>query len=300
MATIDIGRVGERGSIGVPDAPAPPADPEARVAFERELLSLRVRAGSPQAGGATPSAKRSLVAPLRTHLSGSEAAASIATAWQNVFHEPPSPETLRVLVAQWAHETGGGRSMMNYNFGGIKGVGPSGLSAAYLTTEGQGETQQKRVDGFRAYGSAIEGATDYVRLLAGRYGAALANAREGDAAGFVTSLKQGGYFTGSVEDYARSVTRLSQQARVSGYDAVGRGQGHGPPGGIPGVVGGNVRTELAAVQQQPPASRVGVGVGVGASRADGAALYAADALAMADELCRAALRIAADDEKRRG
>jgi flagellum-specific peptidoglycan hydrolase FlgJ len=295
MATIDVGRVGERGGIGDAHAAEPQSEQRADGAFERQLGTARATAVS---SAVHPNAaKNRTIAATTTHISGSEAAASLATAYQNVFHEPPSPPTLRVLVAQWSHETGGGRAMKNYNFGGIKGASPAGLSAAYLTTEGQGEAAVKITDRFRAYVSPVEGATDYVKFLATRFSGAMAHARQGDAEGFVRSLKQGGYFTGSEEDYVRSVTRLTEQARVNGFDAVG----HGGAG------------ESAVARVHPEAARAvgieglrSVNVPASADHSNDAAAqvqayYAADALAMADELCRAAMRIAAgDDERKRG
>jgi len=296
MATIDVGRVGERGAIGADQAAEPQAQPRVDAAFERQLTARSAAVAHAPSNGS----KTRTIAATATHLSGGEAAASLATAYQNVFHEPPSPATLRVLVAQWSHETGGGRAMMNYNFGGIKGSSPAGLSAAYLTTEGQGQSAVKLTDRFRAYGSAIEGATDYVKFLSTRFAGAMTEARQGDAEGFVRALKQGGYFTGSEEDYVRSVTRLTEQARVNGFDAVGRGgateqavarvPGHreAAPAVRHDAIGSmKVLTVAEAVANDPAAQM--------------RAYDAADALAMADELCRAALRIAAaEDERRRG
>ena len=296
MATIDIGRVGGRGGIGDTQTAEPSPEPRADAAFERQLVTAR--AVAPSRAAQTSASKHRTIAAQTTHLTGGEAAASLAAAYQNVFHEPPSPATLRVLVAQWSHETGGGRAMMNFNFGGIKGSSPSGLSAAYRTTEGQGAAEVKVVDRFRAYDSPIEGATDYVKFLAKRFSGAMSQAQKGDAEGFVRALKQGGYFTGSEEDYVRSVTRLTEQARVSGFDAVGRAAAPAaqemartsdhPSGARPAASGlGSVPRSVAADEaSSDPAAQL-------------RAYYTADALAMADELCRAAMRIAASDDDRR-
>jgi flagellum-specific peptidoglycan hydrolase FlgJ len=295
MASIDIGRVGERGGIGDANAVEPKREAPVDGTFERQLVTARA---------ATPNALHSMAGKTRTiaasttHISGGEAAASLATAYTNVFHEVPSPATLRVLVAQWSHETGGGRAMMNYNFGGIKGSSPAGLSAAYLTTEGAGAKAVKITDRFRAYGSAAEGATDYVKFLATRFSGAMAQARQGDAEGFVRALKQGGYFTGSEEDYVRSVSRLTEQARHSGFDAIG----HGAASAEPMVKAPmHVARALAAEGLPSVSSPVVTAAGSSDAAVQAQAYYAADALAMADELCRAAMRIAAtDDERRRG
>jgi flagellum-specific peptidoglycan hydrolase FlgJ len=126
-----------------------------------------------------------------------------------------------VLVAQWAHETAHGASMINFNFGGIKGAGPSGLTTTCRTREGSGVTERSIRDRFRAYESASEGAEDYVKLLSARYGDALAQAGRGDSTAFVAALKRKGYFTGSEQAYARSLATMSESIEREGFAAVG-------------------------------------------------------------------------------
>ncbi len=166
--------------------------------------------------------------PTATPLRGSQAAQALSDAYRTVFGDPPSRQTLAVLVSQWSLETGGGQAMMNYNFGGIKGHAPGGGAASYRTTEGSGESARSVVDTFRAYGSAREGALDYMRLLRSRFPAALSQARAGNPAGFVHSLKRAGYFTGSEADYTRAVTATAARVLHSGFDAASAG---GPTGG---------------------------------------------------------------------
>jgi hypothetical protein len=138
-----------------------------------------------------------------------------------VVGERPDEGTLAVLTAHWAHETGHGKSMLNFNFAGLKGTGPSGMSASYMTREGWGDSEVRLNQTFRAYRSAREGAEDYVSLLARRYPGAVAAAAEGDATAFVGALKDGGYFTGNPEAYRRNVSALSRQALAAGFDAMG-------------------------------------------------------------------------------
>jgi hypothetical protein len=162
-----------------------------------------------------------IVPPVRTRLDGTQAADALRSAWTSVTGQPPSEHTVAILTAQWAHETGNGASMYNYNFGGIKGMGPSGLSVSQRTKEGFGATEHTITDRFRAYRTAEEGATDYVQLLTRRFPEAVQAAQKGDPAGFVAGLKQRGYFTGDAAAYTRSVTSLSAQAMNNGYGAVG-------------------------------------------------------------------------------
>jgi hypothetical protein len=201
-------------SLGLPEWQER-AEPRAATApaFDA-LLSARTQATAPSPAPA-------LVPPVRTRLDGADAAEALRSAWTRVTGQPPSEHTVAILTAQWAHETGNGASMYNYNFGGIKGTGPSGLSVSQRTKEGFGASEHTITDRFRAYRSAEEGATDYVGLLTKRFPEAAQAAQSGDPAGFVSGLKQRGYFTGDPTAYTRSVTSLTAQALTHGYGAVG-------------------------------------------------------------------------------
>ncbi|MFZ5894354.1 MAG: glucosaminidase domain-containing protein [Myxococcota bacterium] len=231
------------------------ASNESKAAFARAL------------GGVERGQAGTLVSPVRTRLDAGQASDALRSAWQAVTGEVPSERTVRVLTAQWAHETGRGASMFNYNFGGIKGTGPSGLSVAQRTREGYGANEITITDRFRAYQTAEEGATDYVRLLTKRFPEAAEAARQGDPAAFVRGLKQRGYFTGEVGAYTRSVVALSGIELPAGASPA-------PP-----------RLEAA-----PQTFAV--------ARADDAREYSSalpaivDGMALADEISRAALRIA--------
>jgi hypothetical protein len=137
------------------------------------------------------------------------ASAVLRRAWTSVTGETPDEKTVALLTAQWAHETGHGSSMYNYNFGGIKGTGPTGLSVEQQTKEGWGSSEQRITDRFRAYEDAESGAKDYVQLLTHRFPEAANAAKRGDAVGFVQGLKQRGYFTGDARAYQRSVSMIS-------------------------------------------------------------------------------------------
>jgi len=181
----------------------------------------RAAPASDAAESALPTVAAKHVAATRTPLSGSQAAGALEAAWQGAVGRPPSQETLSILVAQWAHETGRGSAMLNYNFGGLKGSGPSGASTVYATHEGFGASAIQTHDRFRAYDSAQQGASDYLSLLQHRYPDAVQAAERGDAGGFVQALKSGGYFTGDPAAYAKSVASLAQRALAQGFDALG-------------------------------------------------------------------------------
>jgi flagellum-specific peptidoglycan hydrolase FlgJ len=154
-----------------------------------------------------------------TPMAEEQAALHLSKAWRAVIEAHPSEQTLAVLWAQWAHETGRGRRMHAYNFAGIKGRGPSGASVVVWTREGAGSSDLVRRT-FRAYRTASEGANDYVRLLANRYPSALRAAKDGNAYAFVGALDSGGYFTGDTRAYLRAVTSLSSEFRRRGLSRV--------------------------------------------------------------------------------
>lgn len=238
----------------------PAATPAEQQAFADELeRARRAEPVQPARSQGTPT----LVAARRTQLSGSEAAEALKSAWTQVRGEAPSQETLSILVGQWAHETGRGQSMLNFNFGGIKGTGPSGMSAAYGTREGWGENATRVVARFRAYGSAEEGARDYVSLLARRYPNAVSAAEAGDARGFVQALKTNGYFTDNLASYTRSVESLAARARLSGFDALGSASSGRA---VPGAAGAGLAEALLA-GVDPDAAAAGLG-GAGLGGAD--------------------------------
>ncbi|GEM_PF-746377 len=168
------------------------------------------------------------VEPQRTRLTPEQASAAIREALTEATGSGPSEQTVALLTAQWAHETAHGASMFNYNFGGLKGTGPTGLSVQQKTREGWGTTERQIVDRFRAYESIQDGANDYVRLLTQRYPEAISAAQRGDASGFVRGLKNRGYFTGDEHAYERSVTSISS-GLLSGNHSV-RPAANGIPG----------------------------------------------------------------------
>ena len=200
-------------SISLGLSPTQESEPhtQAAPAFDA-LLSARTSKAA-----ATPA----IVPPVRTRLDGTQASDALRAAWTHVTGQPPGEHTVAILTAQWAHETGNGASMYNYNFGGIKGMGPSGLSVSQRTKEGFGASEHTITDRFRAYRTAEEGATDYVKLLTQRFPEAVKGAQNGDPAAFVSGLKQRGYFTGDASAYTRSVSSISTTAMNQGYGAVG-------------------------------------------------------------------------------
>jgi hypothetical protein len=149
-----------------------------------------------------------------------QAARYIAQAWRRVIRSPPlNRSILEILVAQWSHETGSGRSMMNNNFGGLK-YGGAGRAAVYnLTHEtlADGRRVELRGAAFQAYATPEIGAAHFVTFLTSR--------------NWVSAIQQ--YIaTGDPVAYARGLSNTpngsyfgGQSPEVYGNDLGGRVRG---------------------------------------------------------------------------
>lgn len=119
------------------------------------------------------------------------------------------------MVAQAAHESGWGKREIvgadgskSHNIFGIKATpGWKGKTVDVRTTEVINGQAVKVTAKFRAYGSYDEAFKDYARLLSGndRYAKAVAQAQNGNAAGFARGLQQAGYATDPA--YAEKIAR---------------------------------------------------------------------------------------------
>ncbi len=178
--------------------------------------------------GRGPSANFAATLERRTPLGPSEAAAHLHEAWKTELGNPP-PRAVGILWAQWALETGRGKHMRGFNYGGLKGTSPEGKSAVFSTREGFGETEHRIRSRFRVYDDAGQGARDYVRTLATSYPEAIERARAGDAAGFSDALARARYFTASPDAYKSAIVSLEREyTRVGPVDGRLRAQDPGP------------------------------------------------------------------------
>ena len=143
----------------------------------------------------------------RTTLTEVEAAGYLTAAWHERFREAAG-HAAPVLLAHWALETDRGRHMPGFNFAGIKAHAGDAEGAVLETVEGFGATARRVHCRFRSYRTPLDGARDYVNLLANHYPEAVFAARAGDPARFVDALQQGGYFTGDPAAYRSASLRL--------------------------------------------------------------------------------------------
>jgi hypothetical protein len=140
-----------------------------------------------------------------TPLTTGQIQTALGAAYKKLHGRAPPRELLDMLTAQVCTETASGARMHDFNFGGIKGQSASGLTAKVRTKEILDGKEVSIRDGFRAYRSAVEGATDYVAFLERRFPKALEAASKGDVDGYVGALKAGRYFTADQTAYANAV-----------------------------------------------------------------------------------------------
>lgn len=204
------------GSLGYlePDAPKQPVEEVIKSPEEKNLNEVPSEWVTLASGNRT-------VQPSRTRLAGEDAKSSIIRGWNIVFGEEPPESAVNILLAQFALETSYGSDMFNYNFGGVKGTSPAGLTTGYNTFEViKGEKINMR-DYFRAYRSADEGAWDWISFLQEKFPLALEKAKEGDPKGYVKKLKDRGYFTADLDLYTSAVLIRYNRAREKGAAAIG-------------------------------------------------------------------------------
>lgn len=187
------------------------------------------------------------LAAAKTPATPAEVFAALGKTWKAQFGTEPKRESLLVLLAQWAFETGRGKSMWNYNLGNAKGKPGGGdgrcwtffacnemlsmASAMSLSTKGWERSDGKQgknvavtsaKDGiatvwfypdhpaccFRAFKTLEDGAADYLGMLRKRFASAWPAVEAGDAAQFSHLLKVARYYTADESHYTRSLVSI--------------------------------------------------------------------------------------------
>ena len=165
-------------------------------------------------GGYLPYADQGEVPRTPTRMSVGDAAGYLRNAWNRIVQSPALSNTiLEILLAQWSHETGSGRSMMNFNFGGLK-YGGGGFRTTYGSHEYVNGVRVPTRDAFQAYRTPQEGADHFVRFLTNRGHVAAVQAyllHPGNAMVYAEALKRAHYFTSDPTVYGRDL-----QGRVNG------------------------------------------------------------------------------------
>jgi hypothetical protein len=149
--------------------------------------------------------------------------AALMAGWQVEWKETPTRDSVLVVLAQTAFETGRWRhGFHNYNVGNIKHLGPNDAhDFTFFACDEDigGEVKHYVPDDpaccFRAYPSLAAGVVDLLVFLRAKYASAWSALLTGSPFAFVMALKRGGYFTGPVETYATSVMSLFREFSLS-------------------------------------------------------------------------------------
>jgi hypothetical protein len=155
--------------------------------------------------------------PDITKVTAGEMIAALGEGWQGLFGETPKQESVFVLVAQWALETGWGKGMHAYNVGNIKSVEGDGEDFTYFTCDEYigGKHVWFSPDSpacrFRAYKTLALGALDYLKTVSQRYAASWTAVIAGDPAQYAHMLKMQKYYTGSEADYTSTLVSVVHQ-----------------------------------------------------------------------------------------
>jgi hypothetical protein len=159
-------------------------------------------------------------------------------AWLNLFDSPPKKESIFVLMAQSALETGRWKSIHCYNFGNIKSSDKDGRDYCFYAcnelmpikmaqnyaakSPSTAKITAVRNDGnawiwfypdhpasrFRAFKTLNEGATDYLYFLKTKFKSAWQAVLSGDPVEFSRALKRNGYYTADEAPYTKGLKSL--------------------------------------------------------------------------------------------
>lgn len=150
-------------------------------------------------------------------ISEGEAAWALREAWNKLYNDYPSVDSLALLWSQWALETGRGKAIHCYNFGNIKRSNDENYCMFRCNEILNGKLEwfdpPHKQTWFRAYPSAVDGALDYIMFLSQRkrYQKAWAAIQIGDPALFGHELKVAGYYTADEAHYTKSIVSLTKE-----------------------------------------------------------------------------------------
>jgi hypothetical protein len=127
-------------------------------------------------------------------------------AWTGMFGSAPNADSVRVLCAQWALETGWGKYMHCYNIGNSKKVDGDGRDYVYyrcnelLNGKWVWFDPKDRASCFRAFSTLQDGVADYVKMVNKNFAGAWPAVIAGDPDQYVRQAKAQGYFTAPLGD----------------------------------------------------------------------------------------------------
>jgi len=152
----------------------------------------------------------------KTPATPQEVADALISQWNAQLDTPPAPESVAVLLAQWALETGEGASMIQWNIGNVKASqsNPDTSGAPnyvrYLTREYINGAYVSMLQNFRAFATLEDGVGWYLQNMRTQWTNAWPSVLAGDPQGFAVGLrnqKPFGYYTAPASTYAAGVQR---------------------------------------------------------------------------------------------
>lgn len=151
-----------------------------------------------------------------TPLSEAEASYYLKTAWQKLFNEIPSIDTLSLLWAHTALEVDRWKQCYNWCWGNVKKI-KSNKYTSYKCSEVVNGINKDYIPYnsqtfFSAYDSVEEGAEAYLMFLKGeRYAGAFTQLIAGNPVKYCAALKVAGYFTADLIPYTAGVVSLVKE-----------------------------------------------------------------------------------------
>lgn len=156
-----------------------------------------------------------LVETVRTSCSKEQLVQGFVDGWTKAFGKIPSKESIGVLYAQNALETGATTFMWNWNIGNIKAVDKPNETVEYMMLANVWEIiNGKKViyqpphqaTWFRSFNSLGEGVSEHFNFLKNyRYKNAWTAIESGNPSAFAHLLKVAGYYTAPESDYVKAM-----------------------------------------------------------------------------------------------
>lgn len=174
----------------------------------------------------------------RTKVTPQEMALALVKAYWKYLNSWPKKDTIKVLLAQWALETGWGKHMHCYNVGNAKHSFDSGEDYCFfkcneilrkdiaerllhedptrvqITTYRANNTcitwflPKHPWTRFRAFKTLDEGVYDHLKMVVNRFDAAWPHAVRGDPQAYSHALKQQKYYTADEASYTKTLVSV--------------------------------------------------------------------------------------------
>jgi len=178
---------------------------------------------------------------------------ALHNAWESYFGSVPSTDSVLVLVAQWALETGWGKSMYCYNLGNVKAgivaknycyyacseilsnetvnrwIKQDPKTAVLVRKIGNSRSEVRFYPEnicckFKAFETLEAGVSDFLEVLYNRFAFAWLYVCKGNPAGYAHALKQAHYYTADEVIYTKALVgvfnMLKKRVRIPIYSAV--------------------------------------------------------------------------------